>query len=221
MSLSCQAKILRAIQEKKVVPVGSEEEVDCDVRIIAATNQNLHYLVDQGKFREDLFYRLCGLEIHLPPLRERVEDIELLSIHFLKKISVTGYQSFSREALDRLKSFSWPGNVRQLQQAVLAAATVCEESIILPEHLPPWVCKTQDPRSSKDFHNSLPAPEMDQQRRMLGIEEQKERQRYLEALHKTRYSGTGRWNISAAARDLGVARKTLAYRIKKLGIPYS
>lgn len=220
MSLSCQAKILRVLQEKKVVPVGSESEIDCSVRIVAATHTNLAEQVKQGRFREDLFYRLCGLEIHLPPLRQRREDIDLLATHFLARAAGPQSMIFSKEAIDILKAFAWPGNVRQLEQAVLAAMTVCETSLICPEQLPAWLHKAIAPAASPGarFPGNTLSSQVHRIPPGMDTRDEPERERYLETLFRTRYPGTGRWNVAAAARDLGIARKTLIYRMKKLEI---
>ncbi len=122
MSLPCQAKILRALQEKKVMPVGSDRETAYDARIIAATNTDLERLIAQGKFRRDLYFRLCGLELRLPSLRERINDIPLLVDYFLQQ-QMTGQRRtpkgqgrirISENALKKLSTYPWPGNVRQL-----------------------------------------------------------------------------------------------------------
>ena len=227
MSMTFQAKILRVLQEKQISPVGSETIKTCDIRFVAASNQNLWEKVQEGKFREDLFYRLCGIEIVMPPLRERPEDIPLLARYFLNRARSdpnTGnalYQipEISNEAFEMLTAFSWPGNVRQLEQAVMAALTVCESDQILPHDFPTWFLTARQP----DFDDASPA-----QTAMNGHQPEKiyrsggetysdqDRKRYLDALDSTKYSGTGRWNLSAAARKLGVPRKTFIYRLKKM-----
>lgn len=229
MSVACQAKILRVLEEKKVTPLGSEKSVSSDTRIIAATNKNLMEMMNEKKFREDLYYRLCGIEIVIPPLCERVEDIHLLALHFLNKAHTQQKRKppherplrLSPEALDLLMAYAWPGNVRQLEQALFAAAALCEGDEITPANLPAWLhkpvipgLKEHPPSPSGSHHPDLePGPEKDH--RFLKNEE---RTRYLEALNATKYPGTGRWNVSAAARQLGIPRETLAYHLKKLGL---
>jgi len=229
MSVACQAKILRVIEEKKVTPLGSEKAVPSDTRIMAATNKNLMEMMKEKKFREDLYYRLCGIEITIPPLCQRVEDIHLLALHFLNKAHSEQKRKppherplrLSPEALDRLMAYTWPGNVRQLEQALFAAAALCEGDEITPANLPAWlhkaltpVAKEYAPSPSGSHHPDLePVPEKDH--RFLKNEE---RTRYSEALNATKYPGTGRWNVSAAARQLGIPRETLAYHLKKLRI---
>jgi transcriptional regulator with PAS, ATPase and Fis domain len=223
MAITSQAKILRVLEEKKVTPLGSEKGVPADTRIIAATNKNLVELMKEKKLREDLYYRLCGIEIKMPPLRERVEDIPLLAIHFLNKASRQqkgkNPPRLSTEALDMLMTFAWPGNVRQLEQALLAAMALCEGEEIVPGNFPAWfreaatsAGKQEIPYlSTKPHVETKSRPEKDN--RMLKDED---RRRYLEALHATKYQGTGRWNVSSAARQLGIPRETLSYHLKKM-----
>ncbi len=196
MSLPCQAKILRAIQEKKIMPLGSEKEMPCRVRIVAATNKNLNTLVRQRRFREDLYYRLCGMEIRLPPLRQRYEDIEILATYFLKKTPETAQKILADDAIEMLKNFSWPGNVRQLEQAVMASAAVCEKTQIYPEHFPHWLHNAMEEKSFFDVQNGPLISNKTVSN--MSADDEIEKERYLEALHKTKFPATGRWNISAA-----------------------
>jgi transcriptional regulator with GAF, ATPase, and Fis domain len=223
MTVTSQAKILRVLEEKKVTPLGSEKAVTADTRIIAATNKNLVELMKEKRLREDLYYRLCGIEIKMPPLRERVEDIPLLAIHFLNKASRQqkgkNPPRLSSEALDRLMTFAWPGNVRQLEQALLAAMALCEGDEIVPGNFPAWFREAGTsagkqeitPLSTNPRVETKSRPEKDN--RLLNDEV---RRRYLEALQATKYQGTGRWNVSSAARQLGIPRETLSYHLKKL-----
>lgn len=223
MSVSSQAKILRVLEEKKVTPLGSEKPVPADTRIIAATNKNLMGMVKEKGFREDLYYRLCGIEIRMPGLRERVEDIPLLAIHFLKKASRQQKREnppgLSPEALDMLMTFAWPGNVRQLEQALLAAMALCEGDEIVPSNFPAWFREAV----TSEVKQEIPArsPQVDIQSRPEKdnrLLKDEDRRRYLEALQATKYPGSGRWNVSAAARQLGIPRETLTYHLKKLNI---
>jgi DNA-binding NtrC family response regulator len=225
MTLTSQAKILRVLEEKIVTPLGSEKAVPADTRIIAASNKNLVELMKEKRLREDLYYRLCGIEIKMPPLRERAEDIPLLAIHFLNKASRQqkgkNPPRLSSEALDMLRTFAWPGNVRQLEQALLAAMALCEGDEIVPGNFPAWfheavtsAGKQETPSLSSSPHVETRA-EPGKDNRWLKDED---RRRYLEALHATKYPGTGRWNVSAAARQLGIPRETLTYHLKKLNL---
>jgi transcriptional regulator with GAF, ATPase, and Fis domain len=227
MSRTFQAKILRVLQEKKLSPVGSEKIITGDVRFVAATNQNLLQKVQEGTFREDLFYRLCGIEIVMPPLRDRPEDIPLLARYFLNRACRASTKADSRyqcpeisnQAFEMLTAFSWPGNVRQLEQAVLAAFTICESDQIKPGDFPAWL-RTAIKSDINPPESSLKPGSDHRPEKMnaFGSEphSNQERNRYMAALETTKYAGTGRWNISAAARQLGVPRKTLIYRLKKL-----
>ena len=206
----------------RLVGVGA---VPADTRIIAATNKNLLELMREKKLREDLYYRLCGIEIKMPPLRERVEDIPLLAIHFLHKASRQQKGKnplrLSAAVLDTLRAFAWPGNVRQLEQALLAAVALCEGDEIVPGNFPAWfreavsaAGKQEITSPPTDAQVETPTrPEED--KRLLKDED---RRRYLEALQATKYQGTGRWNVSSAARQLGIPRETLSYHLKKLGL---
>jgi two-component system response regulator GlrR len=136
MSLAIQAKLLRVLQERQFYPVGSEKLVDVDVRVIVATNKNLEDQVKQGLFREDLFYRIHVIPIHLPPLRERREDIPLLVEHFLKKIGQQmkkEVRGFTPQAMQRLMLHDWPGNVRELENTVEYAVAMTQQEFITEE----------------------------------------------------------------------------------------
>ena len=225
MTLTSQAKILRVLEEKKVTPLGSDKGVRADTRIIAATNKNLAELMKEKKLREDLYYRLCGIEIKMPPLRERVEDIPLLAIHFLNKASRRqkgkNPPRLSSEALDMLMTFAWPGNVRQLEQALLAAMALCEGDEIVPGNFPAWFHEAVRSAGKREITHLSPNPYVEtksrpeKDNRLLKDED---RRRYLEALQETKYQGTGRWNVSSAARQLGIPRETLTYHLKKLNL---
>ncbi|MGD8649814.1 MAG: sigma 54-interacting transcriptional regulator, partial [Desulfobacterales bacterium] len=133
MPLSMQVKLLRVMQEKEFFPVGGRKTIKMDIRFIASTNKNLKEEVKNGNFREDLFYRIHVIDIHLPPLRERQGDVPVLSHYFLDKLSkemnkdITG---FSAPALQKLMLYSWPGNVRELQNTVESAVAMATENII-------------------------------------------------------------------------------------------
>jgi two-component system response regulator GlrR len=150
MSPSAQAKFLRVLQERQFYPVGSEQPVDVDVRVIVATNKNLEELVKQGLFREDLFYRIHVIPVMLPPLRDRKEDIPLLADHFLKKFSgqmskkITG---FTPPAMQLLMLHDWPGNVRELENTVEYAVAMAREQMIAADLILP--AKSGAPESIK------------------------------------------------------------------------
>ena len=132
-----QTKLLRALQERTIERVGGHESIAIDVRVLAATNRDLEALMKEGRFREDLYYRLNVVTVNLPPLRERRRDIPLLVEHFLAKhVEELGERGVAPEALDRLVGYDWPGNVRELENVVQRAMVMATAGVILPEHLP-------------------------------------------------------------------------------------
>src|SRR4029450_5806620 len=136
-----QAKILRVLQERQFERVGGTRAIDADVRVIAATHQDLESLAGEGRFRSDLFYRLQGVRLVMPPLRERIDDLPLLVTHLLERAAQRLWRqpaTVSTEALRCLWTYPWPGNIRELQH-VLEGAMVLSDGVILPEHLPPAV----------------------------------------------------------------------------------
>lgn len=139
LPLSTQAKLLRVLQEKTIERVGDHRPIPVDVRIITATNQDLARLMALGRFREDLYYRIGVIPIHLPPLRERREDIPLLTETFIQRAALKSGKAItgiSRAALERLLDYDWPGNVRELMNVIDYAFVLCPEGLIEPEHLP-------------------------------------------------------------------------------------
>ena len=139
MTPSMQVKLLRVLQDRRFRRLGGTEEVQADVRVIAATNQDLPKMVAEGRFREDLFYRINVIPVHLPPLRDRREDIPLLAEHFLAKYSrqhEKPVRSISHEAQELLAAYAWPGNVRELENAIERAVALEQTPIVLPESLP-------------------------------------------------------------------------------------
>ena len=142
MSATMQVKLLRVLQDRRFRRLGGTEEVQADIRVIAATNQDLQKLVAENRFREDLYYRINVIHLHLPPLRERREDVPLLADHFLTKYSEgieKPVRSISREALDVLSAHDWPGNVRELENAIERAVALEQTQVVLPESLPAQV----------------------------------------------------------------------------------
>ena len=137
MPVDLQTKLLRALQERTIERVGGHESIAIDVRVLAATNRDLEALMKEGRFREDLYYRLNVVTVNLPPLRERRRDIPLLVEHFLAKhVEQLGERGVAPEALDRLVGYDWPGNVRELENVVQRAMVMATAGVILPEHLP-------------------------------------------------------------------------------------
>ncbi len=205
LPLHMQVKLLRTIQEKTVRPVGSTNELPVDVRILSATHQDLSALVREGKFRQDLFYRINVIEIHVPSLRERSEDIPLLMEHILSQIgSKTGQEitNLSREALSKLQSYNFPGNIRELENILERALTLAEGEVILPEdlHLKGMVVRPEH-EGSETNAGSLEHQLDDVERNAI-----------LDVLEQTR------WNRTAAAKILGLSLRALRYRLEKLGL---
>ncbi len=210
MPLSMQAKILRALQERQIERVGGVKSIAVDVRVIAATHRNLEELVAEGKFRQDLFYRLQGVRLRLPPLRERLDDLPLLISHLLERavqrLSWRAPATVSPEALRCLWTYPWPGNIRELQHA-LEAAMVLSDGVIMPEHLPPAIQRGGAAPTSTP--GALPVPG---DASLDDILAEEERRMILEALGKAN-------GVQArAAKMLGVSERSLWYRVKKLKI---
>jgi two-component system, NtrC family, response regulator PilR len=196
-----QVKLLRTLQEREIMRVGGNERIRVDVRIIAATNLDLEKAVRDGRFREDLYYRLNVIPIVLPPLRERRTDIPLLVEHFVKKYAAGRPRTVSDKALKALMEYDWPGNVRELESVVERGLLLAEGDEVQPGDLPAAVrARISVPRGPL----SLDIPDS-------GIDlEAVERSLVLRALEKTE------GNVSRAARLLGLSRRTLQYRLEKI-----
>ncbi len=181
MNQGMQIKLLRALQEKRIRPVGGTEEIPVDVRLLAATNQDLQKAVESGKVREDLFYRINVIAIHIPPLRERKEDIRLLAEHFLKKYSTAiGNKAakVSPEALKYMENYDWPGNVRELENAIERAIALSTSELITQEGLPEKVTHLPQPLDTTLFR--IPERGLD----LEGHLEQLRKEALIEALRR-------------------------------------
>ncbi len=159
MPATTQAKLLRVLQEKIIEKVGDHRAIPVDVRVISATNKDLGDLMASGSFREDLYYRIGVIPIHLPPLRERSEDIPLLVENFVERARLKTkklIQGMSKEALDLLMTYPWPGNIRELINVIDYTFVVCPEGTILPEHLPISITRAAAaaPRAASSKHTS-------------------------------------------------------------------
>jgi DNA-binding NtrC family response regulator len=197
-----QVKLLRTLQEREIMRVGGTERIKVDVRIVAATNQDLERDVREGRFREDLFYRLNVIPIALPSLHERRTDIPLLVEHFLAKYGASGRRSVSQEALAMLVAYDWPGNVRELESVIERALLLGEGDVIVPADLPASVRARHETAAG-----SMPGVEIPDE----GIDlDALEESLMLKALEKA--GG----NVSQAARLLGLSRRTLQYRLAKM-----
>ena len=200
LPLAMQVKLLRVIQEKKVRPVGASQEETVDVRILSATHRNLSAMVAAGEFREDLYYRINVIELNVPALRERGDDVLLLAEHILKRLN--GAASLHEDARNALLTYAFPGNVRELENMLERAVTLCATGLITPTDL-----------HMRDTQEKPTAAASAATGGKLGEQvEDVQRQAIVEALEKTRY------NKTAAAKLLGLSFRQLRYRIKKLGI---
>ncbi|WP_003544475.1 sigma-54-dependent transcriptional regulator [Desulfotomaculum nigrificans] len=208
MPLSMQVKLLRVLQEKTFERVGGTESIQVDVRVIAATNRDPMECIKKGTFREDLYYRLNVLPIKLPPLRERVEDIPLLVMHFLKKFNPSKEPAISPDAMGLLSTYQWPGNIRELQNVIERAVILSQGQEIKPYHLPKEIQKTDTNKGSEEQNTSLVINFPDQ-----GISlEELEKELILKALEKSN------GNQTKASQLLGITRSALLYRAQKYQI---
>ncbi len=216
-SLALQAKILRALQEREIFRVGGTDPIKVDTRIIAATNRNLDQMMQEGRFREDLYYRLKVIPVVCPPLRERKADIKELAEHFRGRASIAAgrqVQGISPEALAALENYHWPGNIRQLEWAIERAVVLGETSRLELRDLPPEILEAEQEASSKEaWMPAAPAragdigpiiPE--------GSWAEHEKAKINQALERTH------GNITRAAQLLGMSFRTLQYRLEKFGL---
>ena len=222
LPLTMQVKLLRAVQEKRIRPVGSDTEIDVDFRVISASHQDLEALVQQGRFRQDLFFRIHVMDLVLPPLRERGDDIILLAHHFIQKISQE-WDIPQKQLTDRAKSFLlsqyYPGNVRELRNIIERAIILSDDERIDLQHL----------QSAPLRYPTAAAPEVAEDNHVLhsdilisskklpdeGLElylENIEKDILLNALNLTH------WNRTLAAKKLGMSFRSLRYRLKKFGL---
>ena len=200
LPLALQAKLLRVIHDGSFGRIGSNHVLHTDARVLAATNRDLEAQIAAGNFREDLFYRLNVMEIHVPPLRERPEDIIPLATYFIGKFSQQKSR-FSAAAAAVLTRYRWPGNVRELRNAMERAALLSRSDIVLPEHLPARVVAGADAQPASAEAVKL---------------EQIEREAILKTLRKNNY------NRTETAKELAISRRALTYKLQRLraeGVP--
>ena len=222
MSLKLQVKLLRFLEEKSFERVGGTKKIKVNVRVVSATNKDLQKEVENGNFREDLYYRLVVFTIHVPPLRERKNDIPLLCSYLLNKFNDELNKEISRislEAMDILNHYRWPGNVRQLQNVILQSMLMSQTGTIEVEHLPQEIQKAHEQAQSKEE----PASSEKEKTMMENSESESvgsssisldegEKQTLLSALKMTN------WNISEASNLLGISRTTFYRKLKKHGL---
>jgi len=199
MPLMLQAKLLRFLQERNIERLGGREEIPVDVRVVCATNKNLKQMVEEGTFREDLYYRICEMEIHIPPLRERHGDKLLLARHFLRKsakqnnVNVTG---FATEAIEAIEAYDWPGNIREMENRIKRGVVMSDDKLVSSDDL--------GLITNKELNLNL-----------REVRYKAERAAILRALTMTDY------NISSTSKLLGVTRPTLYDLMKKYNIAFT
>ncbi|HVN72069.1 MAG TPA: sigma-54 dependent transcriptional regulator [Desulfomonilia bacterium] len=203
MPLSMQVKLLRVLQEREITRVGGEEVIPVDVRIIAATNKDLTGFVKEGRFREDLYYRLNVINLSVPPLRERNEDVPVLAEHFLKMFAIKNnkqLKGFTPQSMDRLIRYTWPGNVREMMNTIESAVVLSNSPYLREEDVPLF---REEP--------SMESPNFDHARD-LSLDE-------IERLSILKTLESAQGNKSEAARKLGITRATLHKKLKRYQVP--
>ncbi len=208
ISPTLQSRLLRALQEHEIVPVGSEAPVKVDVRVLAATHRDLPELVRQGRFREDLYYRLNVVTLMLPSLRERRQDIPLLMDHFLRELAARhgrGPVAVDPEAQRRLLGYEWPGNIRELQNVLERAMLLAEQDVIGHEHLPPEV----HPHAPGQMSDAAAMPDPGPMRSLETVERE----------HVMRVLTACGGNREETSRVLGISRRTLSRMIQRWNLP--
>ena len=229
LPLAMQVKLLRGIQEKAIRPIGSQEEIAVDVRILSATHKDLSAEVEAGNFRQDLYYRINVIGLNVPSLRERTDDLPQLADHLLQRIAAdygVDVPMVSTATMDVLKAYNFPGNVRELANILERAITLCENEVIMPDdlqlhgHMPAPVLNAEPVSGEADMpkvqseapatKTGVPLPENEES--LDSYLENIERTAIVEALESTR------WNKTAAAKLLGITFRALRYKLKKLDL---
>ncbi|MBN8542261.1 MAG: sigma-54-dependent Fis family transcriptional regulator [Deltaproteobacteria bacterium] len=211
LPLSSQVRILRAIQEKTVRRVGGTEDIKVEVRIIAATNRDLEFMVQQGTFRQDLYYRLNVINIRTPALRERRDDIPLLASHFLQKYSERfnkAIQTISKEAMDLLRKYDFPGNVRELENIIERTVALESGATVLPESLPQFVNTPSGRKMVSSDGIEITDDGIDLQK----VLDQLEKELLVKAIHQA--NGVKK----RAAKLLGITFRSMRYRVEKFSL---
>lgn len=203
LPMAMQVKLLRAIQEKKVRRIGATQEEPVDVRILSATHNNLAKCVQQGTFRQDLYYRMNVISLHMPSLREMREDVPEIASQILERLRGESQVRFSTQALRALAGYDFPGNVRELENIVERALALCADSVITPEDLQLIPIQSEQGEDRAGGVGKFPLPD---------YLDRTEREAILEALHQTHF------NRTAAAKILGVTFRALRYRMERLSI---
>jgi two-component system response regulator PilR (NtrC family) len=211
LPLNMQVKLLRAIQEKSIRPIGSEQEIPIDVRILSATHKNLNKLVEEEKFRQDLFYRINVIELNVPPLKERREDIPKIASHLLERLAAThqlSSASLSNASLNLLMSYEFPGNIRELENILERAITLSSDETIEPEdlNLNPNITQQSNTQSVTDLQNNRKEQSLDKYLESIETKE------IMQALEEA--GG----NKTQAAKLLGISFRAIRYKLKKLNL---
>lgn len=220
LPLSMQVKLLRAIQEKAVRPVGAQQEIDINVRILSATHKDLSIEVDCGHFRQDLYYRLNVINLDMPPLRDREDDVTALAELILTRLAKdydASKPKLSKAALQALSNYDFPGNVRELENLLERAFTLCEDNQITPQDLNLSAATTQ--ATAEAAESSPPATGDNEAAVPTQLGENESLEDYLEKIERvliTQALENNRWNKTAAAKELGITFRALRYRLKKL-----
>ena len=229
LPLPMQVKLLRGIQEKAIRPIGSQQELSVHVRILSATHKDLTAEVERGTFRQDLFYRINVIELRVPSLRERAEDIPVLAEDLLSRVA-DDYQvpkpRLSSEAISELSKYHFPGNVRELANILERAITLCENDIIMPDNLQLTFTSPTDEQLTKPVYDGEdrarePEVAIDKTPGSALPKDEESLDSYLENIEKSLIVDaleTTRWNKTAAARKLGITFRALRYKLKKLGL---
>lgn len=229
LPLPMQVKLLRGIQEKAIRPIGSQQETSVDVRILSATHKDLTTEVERGAFRQDLFYRINVIELHVPSLRERADDIPILAEELLSRVA-DDYQipkpELSSEAISELTRYHFPGNVRELANVLERAVALCENAIIMPDDLQltltvPTEGQLTKPVFDSKHKSSEPEGPINKASGPALPEDEESLDSYLENIEKSVIVDAleaTRWNKTAAARKLGITFRALRYKLKKLGL---
>jgi len=202
LPMQIQIKLLRTLQERQFEKLGSSKTINCDVRVIAATNRNLEAAIKNSEFREDLYYRLNVFPVYIPSLRERINDIPLLADHFIQKSNKkngTNIIRITSSAIDMLMIYSWPGNIRELENCIERAAILSTDRVIRPHNLPPTLQTALSSGTTSKGTLQL-------------VVDKVEKQLIIDSLTSTQ------GNVLKSAKELGISNRKLGLRITKYGI---
>jgi transcriptional regulator of acetoin/glycerol metabolism len=201
MPLHLQARLLRVLEEREVTPLGGEKPIKVSIKLISATHHNIKDMIEDGDFREDLYYRLHGVSLTMPPLRERTDRLQLIKHIAQLEADISEELNWEPDALKLLENFNWPGNIRQLRNVLRTSTALCENNIVTVNDLPDEIRNTvYDDEFADGPEANLNA---------LAIAERDALLSELEEMH---------WNISRVAKKLGLSRNTLYRRMKRFGI---